>query len=30
MKTVSSHLNKGAEKVAYLDYWNDTTQKLLK
>ena len=30
MKTVSIHLNKGAEKVAFLDYWNDTTQKLLK
>jgi len=30
MKKVSSHLNKGAEKVAYLDYWNSTTQKLIK
>ena len=30
MKTVSTHLNKGAEKVAYLDYWNTTTQKLIK
>ena len=30
MKTVSNHLNMGAQKVAYLDYWNDTTQKLIK
>jgi hypothetical protein len=30
MKTVSNHLNRGAQKVAYLDYWNDTTQKLIK
>ncbi len=30
MKTVSTHLNKGAEKAAYLDYWNTTTQKLIK
>ena len=30
MKKVSSHFNKGAEKVAYLDYWNSTTQKLIK
>jgi hypothetical protein len=30
MKTVSTHLNKGAEKVAYFDYWNTTTQKLIK
>ena len=30
MKAVSNHLNRGAQKVAYLDYWNDTTQKLIK
>ena len=30
MKKVSFHFNKGAEKVAYLDYWNSTTQKLIK
>ena len=28
--TVSSHYNKGAEKIAYLDYWNQTTEKLIK
>ena len=30
MEKVSSLLNKGAEKVAYLDYWNETTNKLIK
>ena len=30
MKKVSSHLNKGAKQVSYLDYWNETTQKLIK
>ena len=30
MEKVSSHLNNGAEKVAYLNYWNQTTQKLIK
>lgn len=30
LKTVSTHLNKGAEKAAYLDYWTTTTQKLTK
>jgi len=30
MKTVSNHLNRGVQKVAYLDYWNDTTQKFIK
>ena len=30
MKTVSNHLNRGAQKLAYLDYWNDITQKLIK
>lgn len=30
MKTVSTHLNKGAEQAAYLDYWATTTQKLIK
>ena len=30
MKTVSTYLNIGAEKAAYLDYWNTTTQKLIK
>lgn len=27
---VSNHQNRGAQKAAYLDYWNDTTQKLIK
>ena len=30
MKNVSSHLNKGVQKVAYLDYLDETSQKLLK
>jgi len=30
MKKVSSLLNKGAKQVSYLDYWNETTQKLIK
>ena len=30
MKIISNHLNRGAQKVAYLDYLNDTTQKLIK
>lgn len=28
--TVSSHYNVGAQKIAYLDYWNQTTEKLIK
>ena len=30
MKKVSNHLNKGTQNVAYLDYWNQTTQKFIK
>ena len=30
IQQVSNHLNKGAEQVAYLNYWNTTTQKLIK
>jgi len=30
MKQVSSHLNNGSQSLAYLDYWNNTTQKLIK
>lgn len=30
MKTISNHLKRGAQKVAYLDYLNDNTQKLIK
>ena len=30
MKNISTHLNNGAQKVSYLDYWNKSTQKLLK
>ncbi|MDA9015588.1 DUF3379 domain-containing protein [Flavobacteriaceae bacterium] len=30
MKNVSNHFNKGVQKVAYLDYWNESTQKLIK
>jgi hypothetical protein len=30
MKHVSSHLNNGSQSLAYLDYWNNTTQKLIK
>ena len=30
MKNISTHLNSGAQKVSYLDYWNKSTQKLLK
>ena len=30
MKNISTHLNNGVQKVSYLDYWNKSTQKLLK
>jgi hypothetical protein len=30
MKKVSNHLNKGTQNVAYLNYWNQTTQKFIK
>ncbi|MEK9614211.1 MAG: hypothetical protein VW080_09860 [Flavobacteriaceae bacterium] len=30
IKKVSNHLNKGTQNVAYLDYWNQTTQKFIK
>lgn len=30
MKNVSNHLNRGVQKVAYLDYLDETSQKLLK
>jgi len=30
IKQVSIHLNKGTEQLAYLDYWNETTKKLIK
>ena len=29
MQRVSSHLNRGAQNLAYLDYWNTTTQKII-
>lgn len=30
IQRVSNHLNKGTEQIAYLEYWNTTTQKLIK
>ena len=30
MKNISTHLNNGVQKVSYLDYWNNSTEKLLK
>jgi len=30
IKWVSNHLNKGTEQIAYLEYWNTTTQILIK
>ena len=30
IKRVSNHLKKGTEQIAYLEYWNTTTQKLIK
>ena len=30
IQQVSNHLNKGVEQLAYLNYWNTTTQKLIK
>jgi len=30
IKLVSTHLNRGTEQLAYLDYWNTTTEKLIK
>ena len=30
MKNISIHLNNGVQKISYLDYWNNSTEKLLK
>jgi|TARA_B110000285_G_scaffold233054_1_gene305734 hypothetical protein len=30
MKIISNHLNKGTQKLAYLDYWNTATLKFIK
>lgn len=30
IKLLSNHLNRGTQQLAYLDYWNETTQKLIK
>ena len=30
IKLLSNHLNRGTQQLAYLDYWNETTQKFIK
>lgn len=30
IKLLSTHLNRGTQQLVYLDYWNETTQKLIK